>query len=153
MFQNGGKAISEMADISEKLGLILDQKTIRAAQEVETTGWLVNSSMQGLRTQIAAGLMPTISDLTGEFTTFAAKGIDVTAVSQTLDSWLKNLAKAAVTVAGAFMGVTKAMGGMVDLWNGIKDIDLSHPVDAYHQIKDVFANVSGQVNGELDNIQ
>ncbi|VFT61989.1 Uncharacterised protein [Klebsiella pneumoniae] len=51
------------------------------------------------------------------------------------------------------MGVTKAMGGMVDLWNGIKDIDLSHPVDAYHQIKDVFANVSGQVNGELDNIQ
>ncbi|HBT6774432.1 TPA: tail tape measure protein, partial [Klebsiella pneumoniae] len=139
MFQNGGKAISEMADISEKLGLILDQKTIRAAQEVETTGWLVNSSMQGLRTQIAAGLMPTISDLTGEFTTFAAKGIDVTAVSQTLDSWLKNLAKAAVTVAGAFMGVTKAMGGMVDLWNGIKDIDLSHPVDAYHQIKDVFA--------------
>lgn len=153
MFQNGGKAISEMADISEKLGLILDQKTIRAAQELETTGWLVNSSMQGLRTQIAAGLMPTISDLTGEFTTFAAKGIDVTAVSQTLDSWLKNLAKAAVTVAGAFMGVTKAMGGMVDLWNGIKDIDLSHPVDAYHQIKDVFANVSGQVNGELDNIQ
>ena len=153
MFQNGGKAISEMADISEKLGLILDQKTIRAAQELETTGWLVNSSMQGLRTQIAAGLMPTISDLTGEFTTFAAKGIDVTAVSQTLDSWLKNLAKAAVTVAGAFMGVTKAMGGMVDLWNGIKDIDLSHPVDAYRQIKDVFANVSGQVNGELDNIQ
>ncbi|HCF8268906.1 TPA: phage tail tape measure protein [Klebsiella pneumoniae] len=153
MFQNGGKAISEMADMSEKLGLILDQKTIRAAQELETTGWLVNSSMQGLRTQIAAGLMPTISDLTGEFTTFAAKGIDVTAVSQTLDSWLKNLAKAAVTVAGAFMGVTKAMGGMVDLWNGIKDIDLSHPVDAYHQIKDVFANVSGQVNGELDNIQ
>ncbi|MBA8081639.1 hypothetical protein [Klebsiella pneumoniae] len=153
MFQNGGKAISEMADISEKLGLILDQKTIRAAQELETTGWLVNSSMQGLRTQIAAGLMPTISGLTGEFTTFAAKGIDVTAVSQTLDSWLKNLAKAAVTVAGAFMGVTKAMGGMVDLWNGIKDIDLSHPVDAYHQIKDVFANVSGQVNGELDNIQ
>lgn len=153
MFQNGGKVISEMADISEKLGLILDQKTIRAAQELETTGWLVNSSMQGLRTQIAAGLMPTISDLTGEFTTFAAKGIDVTAVSQTLDSWLKNLAKAAVTVAGAFMGVTKAMGGMVDLWNGIKDIDLSHPVDAYHQIKDVFANVSGQVNGELDNIQ
>ncbi|HIC1457650.1 TPA: phage tail length tape measure family protein [Klebsiella pneumoniae] len=153
MFQNGGKAISEMADISEKLGLILDQKTIRAAQELETTGWLVNSSMQGLRTQIAAGLMPTISYLTGEFTTFAAKGIDVTAVSQTLDSWLKNLAKAAVTVAGAFMGVTKAMGGMVDLWNGIKDIDLSHPVDAYHQIKDVFANVSGQVNGELDNIQ
>lgn len=153
MFQNGGKVISEMADISEKLGLILDQKTIRAAQELETTGWLVNSSMQGLRTQIAAGLMPTISDLTGEFTTFAAKGIDVTAVSQTLDSWLKNLAKAAVTVAGAFMGVTKAMGGMVDLWNGIKDIDLAHPVDAYHQIKDVFANVSGQVNGELDNIQ
>ncbi|HCI5685029.1 lambda family phage tail tape measure protein [Klebsiella sp. GL120222-02] len=153
MFQNGGKVISEMADISEKLGLILDQKTIRAAQELETTGWLVNSSMQGLRTQIAAGLMPTISDLTGEFTTFAAKAIDVTAVSQTLDSWLKNLAKAAVTVAGAFMGVTKAMGGMVDLWNGIKDIDLSHPVDAYHQIKDVFANVSGQVNGELDNIQ
>lgn len=153
MFQNGGKAISEMADISEKLGLILDQKTIRAAQELETTGWLVNSSLQGLRTQIAAGLMPTISDLTGEFTTFAAKGIDVTAVSQTLDSWLKNLAKAAVTVAGAFMGVTKAMGGMVDLWNGVKDIDLSHPIDAYHQIKDVFTNVSGQVNGELDNIQ
>lgn len=153
MFQNGGKAISEMADISERLGLILDQKTIRAAQELETTGWLVNSSMQGLRTQIAAGLMPTISDLTGEFTAFAAKGIDVTAVSQTLDSWLKNLAKAAVTVAGAFMGVTKAMGGMVDLWNGVKDIDLSHPIDAYNQIKDIFTNVSGQVNGELGNIQ
>ncbi|WP_167309797.1 hypothetical protein [Klebsiella pneumoniae] len=34
MFQNGGKAISEMADMSEKLGLILDQKTIRAGAGV-----------------------------------------------------------------------------------------------------------------------
>ncbi|WP_406818212.1 hypothetical protein [Klebsiella pneumoniae] len=153
MFQNGGKAISEMADISEKLGLILDQKTIRAAQELETIGWLASSAMQGLRTQIAAGLMPTVSALSGEFIQFAAKGIDATAVSQTLDGWLKNLAKAAVTVAGAFMGVTKAMGGMVDLWNGVKDIDLSHPIDAYHQIKDVFKTVSNDVNSDLGNIQ
>ncbi|MGE5988670.1 hypothetical protein ACQJ21_21090 [Klebsiella michiganensis] len=153
MFQNGGKAIGEMSAMAEKLGIILDEKTIKSAQELETVGWLASSAMDGLRTQIAAGLMPTVSELSGHFIEFAARGVDVTAVSQTLDGWLKNLAKAAVTVAGAFMGVSKAMGGMVDLWNGVKDIDLSQPIDAYHQIRDVFSNISGEVNGELDNIQ
>ncbi|VFT21021.1 Uncharacterised protein [Klebsiella pneumoniae] len=56
MFQNGGKAISEMADMSEKLGLILDQKTIRAAQELETTGWLVNSLNAGAKNPDCCGI-------------------------------------------------------------------------------------------------
>ncbi|CAM4349208.1 phage tail tape measure protein [Pluralibacter gergoviae] len=153
MFQNGGKAIGEMSAMAEKLGLILDEKTIRSAQELETVGWLASSAMQGLKTQIAAGLMPTISDLTSEVIEFSAKGIDLSAVSQTLEGWLKNVAKAAVTVAGAFAAAGRAVAGQIDFWKGIKDIDLSHPIDAFDQIKDVFQSVSKEANSDLDGIQ
>lgn len=153
MFQNGGKAAGELGDMAQRLGLILDQKTIAAAQQMETTGWLVTSSFQGMRNQIAAGLMPVLSDLASDMVGYVAHGVDMSAVSETLEDWLKKLAKAAVTAAGAFMGVSKGMSGMVDLWNGVKDIDLSHPIDAYGKIKDVYANVSKETDSQLGDIE
>lgn len=153
MFQNGGKAAGELADMAQKLGLILDQKTIKAAQELEATGWLASSALQGMKNQIAAGLMPAISDLTSDMVGFVAQGVDMSAVSETMEDWLKRLARAGVTAAGAFMGVSKGISGMVSLWDGVKDIDLSHPIDAYGQIKNVYANVSKETDSQLDGIQ
>lgn len=152
VLQNNGQAMNQLADQAQKLGIILDDKTIRSAQELSTVGWLAESALSGLKNQIAAGLMPTLSDLVSNVFDFTGNAVDATAISGTLSDWLKNLAKAAVVLGGAFMGVSKTIGGFVDIWKGIKDIDLSHPIDAYGKIKDVFSDVSTSVDGDLSKI-
>lgn len=152
VLQNNGQAMNQLADQAQKLGIILDDKTIRSAQELSTVGWLAESAMSGLKTQIAAGLMPTLSDLVSGVFDFTGNAVDATAISGTLNDWIKNLAKSAVVLGGAFMGVSKTIGGFVDIWKGIKDIDLSHPIDAYGKIKDVIGDVSTSVDGDLSKI-
>ena len=152
VLQNNGLAMNQMADQAQRLGLILDEKTIRAAQELSTVSWLAESAMGGLKTQIAAGLMPTLSDLVSGVFDYTGNAVDAAAISDTLNDWLKNLAKAAIAAGGAFLGVGKSIGGFVDIWKGIKDIDLSHPIDAYGKIKNVFSDVSDNVDADLAKI-
>ncbi len=152
VLQNNGQAMNQLADQAQKLGIILDEKTIRSAQELKTVGWLAESAMSGLKTQIVSGLMPTLSDLVTGVFSYTGSAVNATAISSTLNDWMKNLAKAAVVLGGAFMGVGKSIGGVVDIWKGIKDIDLSHPIDAYGKIKGVFSDVSTNVDADLDKI-
>lgn len=152
VLQNNGQAMNQLADQAQKLGIILDDKTIRSAQELTTVGWLAESAMKGLRTQIAAGLMPTISELASSVFKYTGNAVDAAAISGTLNDWLKNLAKAAVALGGAFLGVGKSIGGVVDIWKGVKDIDLSHPIDAYGKIKGVLSSTSTDIDSDLEKI-
>ncbi|RPM29463.1 hypothetical protein, partial [Pseudomonas aeruginosa] len=50
-------------DAAQAAGAILDEKTIKSANELQAATWLVEQSASGLKNQLSTALIPILSDL------------------------------------------------------------------------------------------
>ena len=64
--KDGGKGFDLWATAAENAGATMDEKTIRATQELKTSTELLNLSVQGAKNQIAQAFMPVLRDLAVE---------------------------------------------------------------------------------------
>jgi hypothetical protein len=67
MLNEGSAGMKAMADMAEKLGLVISQDTANAADEFNDTVELLGMSTQGMARQVMAELMPTMKNLAGAF--------------------------------------------------------------------------------------
>lgn len=64
--KDGGKGFDLWATAAENAGAMMDEKTIRATQELKTSTELLDLSVQGAKNQIAQAFMPVLRDLAVE---------------------------------------------------------------------------------------
>ena len=112
MLNGGSEGLEAMADMAEKLGLVIDDKTAKAADEFNDTVDLLGKGTQGVAMQVAAQLLPTLTNLAGAFLTSMTSGNRLANVAAVLSTVLKTLYSVAVGVVGYITALGQSLGGL-----------------------------------------
>ncbi|MGO0633161.1 phage tail tape measure protein [Pseudomonas sp. SAR267] len=101
LLRNNSEGFKRFGDAAEAAGAIMDDKTIRAAQELKAATWLVDQSVSGLSNQITSAMLPTLANFATRLSDTTINGVLAKRVSDDLAASLRALGKFAVgTMAG-----------------------------------------------------
>ncbi|MBH3412709.1 phage tail tape measure protein [Pseudomonas putida] len=153
LLRDNGAGFAVLGEAAEKAGAIMDESTIRATQDLAAAGWLAEQSMDGIKNQLAASLMPTLSDYAGVLFDLSQDTETVSALSAGLKAVLDVTAKAGLMVAYVFELTARSISGLVDIAGGALDgVDFSKPVEAFNKIRENSSNLADEVGGELEEL-
>ncbi|EKT4477471.1 tail tape measure protein [Pseudomonas putida] len=146
LLRNNAEGFKRFGDAAEAAGSIMDEKTIRAAQELRAANWLVDQSVSGLANQLTSAMLPTLANFATRLNDATINGVLAKRVSDDLAASLRALGKFAVgTVAGIhLLGV--GLKTLSDLDNAMVGGDEAKwwdrylpPVRIYNAFKNVDA--------------
>lgn len=101
LLRNNSEGFRRFGAAAEAAGAIMDDKTIRAAQELKAATWLVDQSVSGLSNQITSAMLPTLASFATRLSDTTINGVLAKRVSDDLAASLRALGKFAVgSVAG-----------------------------------------------------
>ncbi|OYX76298.1 MAG: hypothetical protein B7Y82_13905 [Sphingomonadales bacterium 32-65-25] len=107
---NGGAAgLRQAADEAERLGLVIDDKTARAAEAFNDNLSRLGIVTQGITRQMTAGLVPTLAAVTTELARSAGTGKGWVEFGRTMGQTLLWVTENAFIVAEAIRGVVNAV--------------------------------------------
>ncbi|MYM37265.1 hypothetical protein GTP38_23340 [Duganella sp. FT94W] len=111
MLNGGSEGMRDMAEMAEKLGLVLSQETATAAGDFNDTMFLIGQGSQGIAQGIAAELVPTLNSLAGSFLESMTSGGKLASTAHILATGLKILYTLGVGIVEVFSTVGKSLGG------------------------------------------
>ncbi|MGV5083119.1 phage tail tape measure protein [Pseudomonas aeruginosa] len=111
LLRNNAEGFKTFGDAAQAAGAILDEKTIKSANELKAATWLVEQSTTGLKNQLTSALIPVLSDFATKLLDVSEDGTSMVAVGEFLVTTLKLIAGAAVATVGAFQLVGKSIAG------------------------------------------
>ncbi|HFT1859267.1 TPA: phage tail tape measure protein [Pseudomonas aeruginosa] len=111
LLRNNAEGFKTFGDAAQAAGAILDEKTIKSANELKAATWLVEQSTTGLKNQLTSALIPVLSDFATKLLDVSEDGTSMVAVGEFLVTTLKLVAGAAVATVGAFQLVGKSIAG------------------------------------------
>ncbi|MFU6607148.1 phage tail tape measure protein [Pseudomonas aeruginosa] len=111
LLRNNAEGFKTFGDAAQAAGAILDEKTIKSANELQAATWLVEQSTTGLKNQLTSALIPVLSDFATKLLDVSKDGTSMVAVGEFLVTTLKLVAGAAVATVGAFQLVGKSIAG------------------------------------------
>ena len=143
--KDGGKGFDLWATAAENAGAMMDEKTIRATQELKTSTELLNLSVQGAKNQIAQAFMPILRDLAGELVKDAQFKNQAAAAGQAMAQGLKIIAMTGVGVIAIMSSIGKAIGGVLAAFAQFgrvaEGVDLTSPFAAFQIAKNVLWDI------------
>lgn len=110
MLNEGSEGLREMDEMARKLGLSLSEEAVEQAGNFNDTLDLLALGGQGVARGIAAELLPTLSNLTGQFLTTMTSGDKLKNTAAFLAAGLKILYTAGVAIVEVFSTVGKTVG-------------------------------------------
>lgn len=153
LLRNNGEAFKVLGDTAQQAGAIMDEKTIKATQGLAAAGWLAEQSLAGIKNQVAASLMPTLSDYADILFDLSQDTASVSLLSDGLNTVLKLAAKTAVGISYTFELVGKSIAGVVAIVVSAFDgVDLSNPIDAIQKIGENSSRTASIVGDDLDGL-
>lgn len=102
LLRNNGEGFRSLGDAAAEVGAILDDKTIKSANELKAVIWLVEQSTAGLKNQLVSQLIPVLGDFAVSFGDVTKNGTSMVAVGEFITDTLKFIAKSAVGAVAAF---------------------------------------------------
>lgn len=121
LLRNNAEGFREFGQAAADAGAILDQDTLSAANELNAAFFLASQSAQGMQNDIAAGLLPVLSDFASILADVSEDGTAATVVGEALGSALKGIAAAGTGVVAAFDLVGRSIGGTLAVAAAIPD--------------------------------
>lgn len=112
LLNQGAAGLDQYDQMAQQLGLTLDTKTAKAAEQFNDTIDLMGKATSGVATQVAARLLPTLNTLAGELFRSLVQGDSLNTVVDVLSGTMKGLYSVAVGVVTAFKTVGTALGGV-----------------------------------------
>lgn len=153
LLRDNGAGFATLGDAAEKAGAIMDEKTIVATQNLAAAGWLAEQSLAGIKNQMAAALMPTLSDYAGILFDLSQDTESMSALSDGLRAVLDITAKTALMVAYAFELTGRSISGLVTIVGGAFDgVDLSKPSEMLGKIRENSSKLAAGVGKDLDSM-
>lgn len=111
LLRDNGKEMQRLGEAAASAGVLMDDGAIAAAQQFRFDLNQLQSTVSGMGTQLAMGLMPTLQSITGEFLKSADGGSRLQGVSSALATALKALYSVGLGVASVFKAVGTSLGG------------------------------------------
>lgn len=140
--KDGGKGFELWATAAENAGATMDEKTIRATQELKTSTELLNLSVQGAKNQIAQAFMPVLRDLAVELVKDAKFKEQAAKAGQGMADGFKLIANtgiAAVSIIGIMIdGVRGLHTAFSELGKITDGVDFKSPFATLQLAKNAF---------------
>lgn len=110
VLNGGSEALDEMARMAERLGVAITDEAAADAAKFNDTLDLLSMGMQGIGSQVASRLLPTLNGLAGAFLSSMTEGDRLSRIADVLATGLKVLYAVGVSVVEAFSMVGKTIG-------------------------------------------
>ena len=140
--KDGGKGFDLWATAAENAGATMDEKTIRAAQELKTSTELLDLSVQGAKNQIAQAFMPVLRDLAVELVKDAKLKEQSAKAGQGMADGFKLIANtgiAAVSIIGIMIDGVRGLHTAFSEFGKITDgVDFKSPFATLQLAKNAF---------------
>lgn len=135
MLNGGAEGLAEFDAIAQKLGLTISSETAAQAAKFNDTLDLLGQGVQGIGTQVAANLLPTMQNLAGGFLEAFTQGDRLSGLSGALAGAMKVVASAVIVVVDIFRAAVRSIGSFADAIVAITEGRFS---DAGMAIKNAF---------------
>jgi hypothetical protein len=126
LLKDGGAGFKLLGDAAAAAGAVMDQDTIRAANELSAATTLLQMTADGATNQIMAAMLPALSDMAAELVGVSAEGEVFAEVGEQIVSVLKFIATSAVGVYSTFQLAGKGLAGLAfiasEVPNGLQAI-------------------------------
>ncbi|HGM4340362.1 phage tail tape measure protein [Pseudomonas aeruginosa] len=111
LLRNNAEGFRAFGDAAQAAGAILDEKTIKSANELQAATWLVEQSASGLKNQLSTALIPILSDLADSIFDVTKEGTAMVSVGEFVAESFRWIAKTAIGAVAAFELVGKSIAG------------------------------------------
>ncbi|HBO0916317.1 phage tail tape measure protein [Pseudomonas aeruginosa] len=111
LLRNNADGFKTFGDAAQAAGAILDEKTIKSANELQAATWLVEQSASGLKNQLSTALIPILSDLADSIFDVTKEGTAMVSVGEFVADSFRWIAKTAIGAVAAFELVGKSIAG------------------------------------------
>lgn len=112
LLKDNAKGFAELGDAAASAGAIMDDKTIKAANELAAATMLADQAMAGMKNQIVSAMLPVLSDLAGELFEVSSNTIIAEEAGRTFAGILKGVAATAFGAYSAFQLVGKSIAAL-----------------------------------------
>lgn len=110
LLSSGSEGIQELTELSEKLGIVIENETAAKAGQFNDTLELLQLGIEGVGMRASAKLLPTLNSLTGSFLESMTAGDRLSSIADVLATALKGLYSVGWGVAEVFNTVGKTVG-------------------------------------------
>lgn len=145
LLADGGAGFKLWADAAENAGAVMDEKTIRASQELRASTDLLKLSYQGVKNQLTQALIPVLGDLASSLVQDANLKNQAKAAGEGLASTFKVIAMTGVGVVAIVTSIGKAIGGamaaLAQFGRVAESVDLTSPFAMFQIGKNVLWNI------------
>ncbi|MFU7058012.1 phage tail tape measure protein [Pseudomonas aeruginosa] len=111
LLRNNAEGFKTFGDAAQAAAAILDEKTIKSANELQAATWLVEQSAAGLKNQLSTALIPILSDLADSIFDVTKEGTAMVSVGEFVADSFRWIAKTAIGAVAAFELVGKSIAG------------------------------------------
>ena len=111
LLKNGGEGFKFWEETARMAGAVMDEKTIRATQELNAATQLLNLSWQGAKNQFTQAIIPVLGDVAGGLLDNANAANAAKRSGEYFVGGLKVVAKVGLGVASVFQVMGEAIGG------------------------------------------
>jgi len=150
---NGGAAgIKELTDEAERLGLVIDSQTGRAAEAFNDNLTRLQRTWDGVVTKITANLVPSLELLSEQFLKVASNaGFIETASSGVINalSWVANEV-AQLAILGSRLNVELA--GLMEAFSRLNNYDFSGAWQAFQDGQNASAEMAAKIKADIEGI-
>lgn len=113
MLNNGSEELNKFAELSDKLGLTLNDSTAQAAQDVNDRFTTMGMALQGIGMNIMKNMLPTLDRLSQTMVDAATNTDMMKNVSDALSTALKGLVSVGMGVVAVFEILGKLIGALM----------------------------------------
>lgn len=112
LLRNNAEGMRLWGRAAEDAGIILDEKTIKSAREMQVQTKLMDMQFQGFKNQLTASLMPALVDVAGAFKNGGKEAQGMANAGQVLANILRGVASVAIGVYATVNMIANSMAGV-----------------------------------------
>lgn len=136
----GADGLREMAEMAEKLGLVISEDVAEQSDKFNDTMELIHMSSQGLARTVMAEVLPTLNDLAGAFLKSKTEGDGLHRSAEVIAAGLKILYSVAVVGVEVFSTLGKIIGALAAQLTAIATGDFK-----------LFKQIGDEANADIKN--
>lgn len=127
LLHDNGAGFDVWAEAAENAGVIMDEKTVAATEDLIAANSLLKLSVEGAKTQFTSAFIPVLADVADELVGTAGAADLAREMGEDLVIVFKSVAKVGIGVAAVFDVVGSSIGGVAatvgGLLNGVSVLD------------------------------
>lgn len=114
LLNKGAQSLRDNAAEAERLGLVLDEKTVGGAEKFNRSLVSLGKVKDSIITKLTVGLLPALNDVTSAMVTTSKSTEAMSAISSTLNAIFKFCAEESIALAGAIKSIGVGIGGLIE---------------------------------------